>query len=181
MSVHTCAGMHASVYAHTPHVYRFPQRPEKGIDSPGLMSSCEQGYGCLEQNLGPLEEQQDLLTPEASLHSTKFTHLECFNFYFLVLWIKTRDCTFKPWTTRLSYVLWTLKRFFFFFLNSHGDWRDKATWHKTQWQASCHLWRNCVSRCVSSRPVSTTPRLSVITEEYTSLHENDLELWKTDK
>jgi hypothetical protein len=51
----------------------FSQRPEKGVRSPeiGVRDGCELICGCLELNLGPLEEEQELLTIEPSFQSTQ--------------------------------------------------------------------------------------------------------------
>lgn len=45
-----------------------PQRPEEGT---GVMDDCEPAYGCLEPNLGPLQDQQ-WLTPEHLLPHSLF-------------------------------------------------------------------------------------------------------------
>lgn len=41
-----------------------PQRPEEGT---GVMDDCEPAYGCLEPNLGPLQDPQMILTGEPPL------------------------------------------------------------------------------------------------------------------
>lgn len=48
---------------------QYPQRPEDGTGSfgAGIIYSCKQPYGCWEPNLGPLQEQEVLLTTELQL------------------------------------------------------------------------------------------------------------------
>ena len=60
----------AYMYVCVPCVYMIPpRRPEKDIKYPGtgVTDNCEPPCGCWELNLGPLQEQQVLLTSEWSL------------------------------------------------------------------------------------------------------------------
>jgi hypothetical protein len=54
------------------HECMYLQRAEEGIRSPGtgVVYSCELPDGCWELNLGPLEEQPVILTPELYLTHT---------------------------------------------------------------------------------------------------------------
>jgi hypothetical protein len=56
------------------HVGAVPQKSEVGIGSSGtgIIDGYELLCGCWELNLGPLEEQQMLLTAETSIQSSVF-------------------------------------------------------------------------------------------------------------
>ena len=55
------------------HECKSPQKPEEGMRSPRVMGSCEPcGRGCLELNLGSLQEQHMILTTDLPLQPLTF-------------------------------------------------------------------------------------------------------------
>lgn len=56
------------VCVHVPRMYLVQE--DTGSLRTGVTSGCESLHGCWEANLGPLQEQQALLTAEPSFHST---------------------------------------------------------------------------------------------------------------
>jgi hypothetical protein len=77
----------------------YPQRSEEVTGHPrnGVMHGCELPCGCCKRNLGPLQEQQVLLTAEPSLQSPALlltmNVVSCCKF--LLLWLLYHD-SLKP-------------------------------------------------------------------------------------